>query len=357
MFINALPTTVAATLVVMFVPESPRFFLCRGQLKEAVHAANVIASRIGCVDELMTEEELKQHLFQVKRVGNASVRAKDAISLHESVESSPTTIVVGEINLWREFWVGLVSLKQVFTNGMYRVTIPIQLTYFSLTLVTGVGTWWTKIFQNLELQIDPYELSFYHTLSQIPGVILASGLIDSVGRRQLVIIGLVGSAVTLMLLSTLTNTIQRVEEDIAGSDKGDYYSWLVLGMACLYTVSLCIGWLSIECLSSESFPTKIRSTGRGVCVATGRLAGFCVQFTYGPLINQNRLSYMLGLASLFAIGGVMTSCKTTDTTNVDLRDHWDYSKAGDADASIRDDENGAGDQQGTCASFANEKHN
>ena len=61
-------------------------------------------------------------------------------------------------------------------------------------------------------------------------------------------------------------------------------------------------------------------------MATGRLAGFCVQFLYGPLVNQNRLSYMMSVASIFAIGGIIVSCQTKDTTNVDLRDLWDGEK-------------------------------
>lgn len=343
MFMNVLPTMVAATLVTMFVPESPRFFLSRGKLKEAVHVANMMASRIGGhVDEMLTEEELTQYLFQAKKMGEASCRAKDAITLHEI---SP----VIEENLWREVWMSLGTIQQVFAKGMYRVTIPLQLTYFSLTLVTGVGTWWTKIFQILELQTDAYALSFYHTLAQIPGMMLASGLIDWVGRRQLIIIGFGGGSASLILLSALASAIQHSES----SGGGGIYPLLVLGLACIWTVCLCIGWLSLDCLSAETYPTKIRSTGRGVCVATGRIAGFCVQFLYGPLINQNRLSYMLGLASLFAIGGVATSCRTTDTTNVDLQDHWDYSAAGVASS---DGDNGSDELQIRRISFAETAH-
>ena len=237
----------------------------------------------------------------------------------ETIENNSTA--VAEENFWKEVWTSLATIKQVFANGMYRSTIPLQLTYFSLTLVTGVATWWTKIFQNLDLQTDAYALSFYHTLAQLPGMALASGLIDWVGRRRLVIVGFGGGSVTLMLLSVLANTIQHV-------GGGGYSSSIVLALACFYTVFLCICWLALDCLSAESFPTRIRSTGRGVCVATGRLAGFCVQFLYGPLINQNRLSYMMGIASLFAIGGVATSCQTTDTTNVDLNDHWSPVESG-----------------------------
>jgi len=311
MFINAIPTMIAATLVVIFAPESPRFYLCRGRLKEAVQVSNLIASRIGYIDKPLTEEELRQYLYQAKGIGETSFRAKETIEVQNMEQT----------NSIREVWTSLLSIRQVFIRGYWRTTVPLQFTYFCLTLTTGVATWWTKIFQILQLQTDPYALSFYSTLSQIPGMMLASGLIENVGRRRLVISGFSGGFVALLLLSVTANDIQ-----ITIDDPNVNYSWIVLAAVCAHTICLCICWLGLDCLSAESFPTRVRSTGRGVCVATGRLAGFCVQFLYGPLVDKNRLSYMMSVASIFAIGGIIVSCKTTDTTNVDLRDHWDGEK-------------------------------
>ncbi|KAL7538993.1 hypothetical protein ACHAWF_006262 [Thalassiosira exigua] len=319
MFINALPTMIAASLVALFVPESPRFFLSQGKLHEAVHVANLLASRIGFVEKSLTEDELTEYLFRTKRLGRASCRGRDAIQLNEGARSFTEE---RQSNLFREVWLSIASIKQVFSGGMYRLTIPLQMTYFFLTLVTGVSTWWTKIFQNLHLQTDAYALSFAHTLSQIPGMMLASGLIDWVGRRRLVIIGFGGGFLSLLLLSSLANTI-------AASGGELYYSVVVLALACIYTMCLCISWLALDCLSAESYPTKIRSTGRSVLSSTGRLAGLGGQFLFGPLINDDKLSFMLGLASLFAVFGVAVSFKTTDTTNLDLQDHWDYSESED----------------------------
>ena len=134
MFMNALPTIVAATLVTLFAPESPRFFLCRGRLKEAVYASNLIASRIGYVEQLLTEEELKQYLFHAKRIGQASFRAKETIQLNQIENDVDKKIGPG---LAREVWTSLMSIKQVFVRGYWRTTVPLQLTYFCLTLVTG----------------------------------------------------------------------------------------------------------------------------------------------------------------------------------------------------------------------------
>lgn len=325
MFANALPTAVAACLVAVFVPESPRFFLCRGKLRDAVLSANLIATRIGYEhDKLLTEEELRQYLYKAQSIGMTSIRAKEAIATNDY-----TTTEDREENLLKEAWASLLNISQVFTNRMYRVTIPLQMTYVCLTLVTGVATWWTKIFQSLNLSTDAYSLSFYHTLAQIPGMMLASGLIDAVGRRRLVIIGFGGGSITLLMLSMFSKAVINSDKDVSSG------SAIALGLACCYSICLCIGWLALDCLSAESFPTKVRSTGRGVCVATGRIAGFLVQFAYGPLINQNKLSYMLSIASVFAVGGVFMSYQTTDTTNVDLNDIWDGDKNPSTDESER----------------------
>lgn len=256
MVINACPTILAAFLVSVFVPESPRFYLCRGRLEEAAEVCNTLASRLGCDrSSYLSEDELRRYLFRTKDIGRTSTLGKLAI------ESSS----IGETRL-DEIRASLLRMKTVFTGGMWKSTIPLQCCYMCLTLVTGVATWWTKIFQSLHLQTDAYKLSFYHTLSQIPGMLLASGLIDSVGRRRLVIYGFIGGSATLILLSSLVQTIIATEE--TGND--NHFSILVLGLACFYSICLCIGWLSLDCLSSETYPTKIRSTGRGVCVASGR---------------------------------------------------------------------------------------
>ena len=146
-------------------------------------------------------------------------------------------------------------------------------------------------------------------------MMLASGLIDIMGRRRLVLLGFGGGSAILLLFSLFAQS-----SDTLGNTTR---SILALGLACCYSICLCVGWLALDCLSTESFPTKVRSTGRGVCVATGRVAGFSIQFLYAPLINENRISCMLGVAALFAICGVVSSYQTMDTTNVDLQDHWE----------------------------------
>ena len=75
-------------------------------------------------------------------------------------------------------------------------------------------------------------------------------------------------------------------------------------------------------MCTESYPTKIRSTGSSVCKSTGRTFGFLVQFVYGNLINSNQISTALGLASAISAVGILIAYQTTDTLNASLNDHW-----------------------------------
>ncbi|KAL3779321.1 hypothetical protein ACHAW5_007354 [Stephanodiscus triporus] len=354
MFVNALPTMVAAILVAAFVPESPRFYLCRGRLVEAVRVANAIAGSMGRdddddddderEDDLLTEGELRRYMHEAGTDGHRCGGDEAIGSMRYNEAAAVAEVGGGEQRrdiCWRDFRTSLANFERVFGDGYWKTTIPLQLCYFSLTLVTGVATWWTKIFQNLELQSNAYALSFYHTLSQIPGMMLATCLIDLVGRRRLIIVGFGGGSFTLILLSAMANAIQSSRKESDDTTSEGHRPALVLSLACSYSVCLCVCWLALDCLSAESFPTRIRGTGRGVCVATGRVAGFCVQFLYGPLVNDDRLGRMMGLASAFAFSGMVISCRTTDTTNIDLRDHWDYSSLTKAGAALSVDGTGA----------------
>ena len=134
MFMNALPTMVATILVAAFVPESPRFYLCRGRLAEAVRVSNTIAAAMGhdrvdgrrdnddddaraAAGDPLTEGELRLYLREAGTVVGAARRRDD--------------------RFWREVRTGIASFGRVYANGYWRTTVPLQLCYFALTLVTG----------------------------------------------------------------------------------------------------------------------------------------------------------------------------------------------------------------------------
>jgi hypothetical protein len=152
MFVNALPTMIAAILVAAFVPESPRFYLCRGRLAEAVRVANRIARAMGdreCDDDndgkdrnLLTERELRRYLRTAGTTdgprGGEGIgsNAYDAVDERAEARGGGGRQRRRDI-FWDEVRTGIASFGRVFANGYWRTTVPLQLCYFSLTLVTG----------------------------------------------------------------------------------------------------------------------------------------------------------------------------------------------------------------------------
>ena len=43
----------------------------------------------------------------------------------------------GGDDLLQEVWMSLSTIKQVFVNGHWKTTVPLQLSYLTLTLITG----------------------------------------------------------------------------------------------------------------------------------------------------------------------------------------------------------------------------
>jgi MFS family permease len=233
MVVNAIPTMTALAIAVVHVPESPRFYLSRGLLKEAADATNLIASKLGCVDNYLTEQELRKYLLQKKAIGRASNLGKESLRQNEDEARQ---------SLPREFLAKLLSLNEVYQDGMYKYTIPLQFCYVCLTLVTGVNFWWTKIFQGLRLTVDPFVMSFYHTFAQIPGIMIGTYLIDKIGRQRMVVIGCAIMSAMLCLLSRIVKNHNNSEASTTSQ------TMLILAFTNLNTIGLSLGWLGCEFL-------------------------------------------------------------------------------------------------------------
>lgn len=231
MLVNTIPTMCALLIAYIHVPESPRFYLSRGLLKEAAHATNAIASKLGYVDNDLTEQELRKYLFQAKALWRSSILGKSSLQQNEDAANHQS--------LPREFLAKLLSLHDVYQDGMYKYTIPLQFAYVCLTLVTGVNFWWTKIFQGLRLTVDPFVMSFLHTFAQIPGMVIATCLIDKIGRRRLVGFGCALMSAMLCLCSRIAK-IHDSEESTSSQ------TMLILTFANLNTIGLCVGWLGCK---------------------------------------------------------------------------------------------------------------
>ena len=77
----------------------------------------------------------------------------------------------------------------------------------------------------------------------------------------------------------------------------------VLLAACsLNAVSTC-SWNSLDCLSTEAFPTQLRTTALGVLSASGRLGSITGQFVFGAL--KSKVPVLLSVAAgMLGVGAI-----------------------------------------------------
>lgn len=88
--------------------------------------------------------------------------------------------------------------------------------------------------------------------------------------------------------------------------------------ACLFHAFVVIAWTSVNVITSESFPTEVRSTGLGVCAATSRLMGIFVQYINGSLVDRPDLIILISSLAMFI--GAIFSILLRDMSLRPLRD-------------------------------------
>ena len=71
---------------------------------------------------------------------------------------------------------------------------------------------------------------------------------------------------------------------------------ILLAACTLNAVSTC-SWNALDCLSTESFPTGLRTSALGLLAAMGRLGSIAGQFVFGSLVegNTNALLVLSGV--------------------------------------------------------------
>jgi len=75
--------------------------------------------------------------------------------------------------------------------------------------------------------------------------------------------------------------------------------------ACLYQATSVSGWNSLDALSTESFPTNVRTTGMGLLSATGRFASIVAMVVNADL--QKHIVQLFVVTGSFTVVGAIAS--------------------------------------------------
>ena len=289
----AFPSFLAFIMVHFFVPESPRYLALSGKETQATSVANSIASKMG----FSSIDMRRGHLKVEEMVYHFNSTAKD-----HGVEQSL-------MDKRKEL---LKNISLLYSSHMLKATLSIQLIWFSLSFGTyGLIIWINTIFAQINPQ-SVYINAIIFAAANLPGNIFSAIFLDLIGRNVMLALSMLFSAVSLGFFALFSSQ--------------EFLSPLgVIICACSFQAFSTSAWNTIDVLSSEIFPTQIRSSGLGLCTAVGRIGAMVAQPINGMLVDRPVL--LLGLGGITMLLGAVTPLlgEIGDQTGKPLSDEADES--------------------------------
>ncbi|KAG7355243.1 major facilitator family transporter [Nitzschia inconspicua] len=309
----ALPSAVGALLVYCLVPESPRFLGLEQRWEEATDVTNLLAQRMGFHNSSMMTINDLQHSFPTLAIQDFELHRLQRMDRTNS--QHPTTSRPARVwQLLRRTQMDFVqATTKLYTPQLKKTTWPLQMVWFSLSFGSyGLVTWINSIFVQVHLQ-NVYFNALLFASSNLPGNLITAICMDRMRRGRLLTGSIVAAALSLIFFAICANT---------GNQFG-----IVLS-ACSFQCFTIAAWNTIDTMTSELFPTLVRSTGMGVCAASGRIGAMLAQFVNGYLVNHGHPVLLLLVASgtlvlgaatpyLLPGGGDMTGRPVHDNLTVD----------------------------------------
>lgn len=342
----AVPSCVGCVMVNTFVPESPRFLLLQGQHDRALLVVQALGHNLNYTGPSMTLEELVYHyplddqdsgrtgilpilpseLKPAPRDSSLfrpmSMEDSDHTISQEGVHQrrgsalrrASQTMQVSNIAVRTGTGDFLRSVSKLYTTQMRSTTWPLQMVWFTLSFGSyGLLTWINTLFIESHLE-NVYFNSLLFSASNLPGNLLSAMLMDKVGRASLLTGSILAASLSLLAFAYVAAHQTSDENNTSIST-----SWIVLA-ACSFQCFTIASWNTIDVLSSELFPTSVRSTGMGVCAATGRIGAMLAQFVNGALITHPVRLLLTAAGALF-LGALTPIFLPADQTGRPVQDY------------------------------------
>jgi len=293
--ICSIPSALGATLVHLWIPESPRFLGLEGRSEEAVEVANSLVNKMSggtndsCSVLPLTIEELER-TFPASALRNLEDRQRQQSQSYLGFESgSNTNEVLGFLHTAGSDFVS--STSKLYEPNLRRTTFSLMLVWFSLSFGSyGLMTWINIIFEKVHLE-DIYFNALLFAAANLPGNLLSAIFLDKVKRSTSLVTSIVCASASLVLFA------------ISASVEAPFG---IVASACLFQCFTVVAWNTIDTMTSELFPTLVRSTGWGICAASARIGALIAQFVNGALVD-NPVQLLLANAGTLVIGAV-TPC-------------------------------------------------
>jgi SP family sugar:H+ symporter-like MFS transporter len=246
---------------VMFIPESPRYLVAQGKLKQA----QTIFAKI-------SSDNIEQQVSAVQR------------SLHsEKKPSIADLFIAGQKKIHPIIWVGVaLSVFQQFVG-------------INVVFYYGAELWRAAGFDESQSLL----INVITGTTNILSTFIAIALVDKIGRKPLLITGSIGMFISL---AALTFIFGSADIDQSGQlALTNTMGTLALVMANLFVVFFGLSWGPIVwVLLGEMFNNRIRGVALAVAASAQWLANFAITMTFPILLGSVGLAGAYGLYALSA---------------------------------------------------------
>ena len=260
MFLSMVVPAIVYALLVLRIPESPRYLVAIGDTAKA----SEVLSTIYTVDVTPMVRDIQETLQGDHKPRFSDIRGR-ALGLMPIV------------------WIGIMlSAFQQFV-GINAVF------YYSNTIWESVGFSESQAFQT----------SLITTGINVLFTIVAIALVDRIGRKPLLLIGSAGMVLTLATLTWIFGTAPvNADGQPVLSDGPDVVALIAFN---LYVAFFAATWGPVVwVLLGEMFPNRIRATALAVAASAQWIANFLVSTTFPELAGIS-LGLAYGIFTVFAV--------------------------------------------------------
>lgn len=199
----------------------------------------------------------------------------------------------------------LQGLKDIWSSEHRRATVMAWILWFTVVFsYYGMFLWLPSVMglKGFTL-IKSFEYVLIMTLAQLPGYFTAAYFIEKFGRKFVLVLYLLLTAVSAIWFGFATSELS-----------------LILAGICLSFFNLG-AWGGLYAYTPELYPTRVRSTGTGMAAGFGRIGGVIAPFLVGMLVGNgvavSSIFIMFFIAIVIGAGAVLFLGKETKGIELD----------------------------------------
>lgn len=298
----AFPAFAAAILIILLLPESPRYLALSGRTAAAERALLRIAAYNRAESRLRKGYALAAQPVRIAGgaaagggAGGAAEEDKESGSLlTKAGGAAPTALAPSALcccccssRRRVQCAAGARPMRSFFAPHLLRTSGLLMSVWFLLSFgYYGLSLWLPTLFHESDVDLNEYQDSFLVAAANIPGNIVSSLLMDRIGRRWVL-------AASLFLACVCAAVFPLAKTEAT-----------VVLASCAVNALSTASWNALDCLSTESFPTGLRTTAMGLLAATGRIGSIVGLFVFGSLVHVSVTALLSTAAAMLGCGAL-----------------------------------------------------